>query len=64
MQKIGIHLLNIQMSHILTVHQFPLIHKDPFDRLLLAQAKVEKLKFLTADNTILKYPENFIIDIC
>ena len=33
----------------------PLIHKDPFDRMLIAQAQVEGLTLLTADATIARY---------
>jgi len=35
--------------------KLPLIHKDPFDRLLIAQATVEDLTLLTADATIARY---------
>ena len=37
-------------------YSLPPIHKDPFDRLLVAQATVEGLTLLTADATILRYP--------
>ncbi len=38
-------------------------HKDPFDRLLLAQALSEKIVFLTEDRKILRYPYNFILPV-
>ena len=38
-------------------------HKDPFDRLLLAQAKVENLRFLTHDELIPSYGERCIIPV-
>lgn len=47
--------LPITLPHILKSTSYPFIHKDPFDRLLLAQSEVEKLHFITADNTILAY---------
>ena len=37
-------------------------HKDPFDRMLLAQAKVEGLMFMTCDKTIMKYGWPLLID--
>jgi PIN domain nuclease of toxin-antitoxin system len=43
-------------AHAAAVMQLPPIHKDPFDRLLLAQALVEGLTLLTADATLSRYP--------
>ncbi len=37
-------------------------HKDPFDRLLLAQAIAEKMKFMTADEKIPLYQQNCVIE--
>jgi PIN domain nuclease of toxin-antitoxin system len=42
--------------HALAVNDLPLLHKDPFDRLLLAQAKTEGLSLLTTDATLSAYP--------
>lgn len=47
--------LPITTRHTLEVEALPLIHKDPFDRILLAQAICENYMFLTADDTIEKY---------
>jgi PIN domain nuclease of toxin-antitoxin system len=41
--------LAIQHSHALRVATLPLHHSDPFDRLLIAQAQIERLPILTAD---------------
>lgn len=38
-------------------------HNDPFDRILIAQAKAENLMFLTHDSLIPYYEENFIISV-
>ena len=38
-------------------------HKDPFDRILLAQAKSERMKFMTHDTLIPYYNESFIISV-
>jgi PIN domain nuclease of toxin-antitoxin system len=47
--------LYISHSHALRVHALPSIHKDPFDRLLVAQAEIEELTVLTADPQIGRY---------
>jgi PIN domain nuclease of toxin-antitoxin system len=41
--------------HALAVGQLPALHKDPFDRLLLAQAQVEGMTLLTADEAVGRY---------
>jgi PIN domain nuclease of toxin-antitoxin system len=43
------------MSHALRVHALPLLHRDPFDRLLVAQALLEKLRILTSDRQVAQY---------
>lgn len=48
-------ILNINTNHILALDFLPRDHNDPFDRLLIAQAKAEKLKLVTADQKIWKY---------
>jgi len=48
--------LPITSQHALAVETLPLIHKDPFDRLLLAQASVEGIVLLTADPILARYP--------
>jgi PIN domain nuclease of toxin-antitoxin system len=51
----GISILNIKLSHILAIGELPLHHRDPFDRLLIAQAKFEKIGFISRDPEIAKY---------
>jgi PIN domain nuclease of toxin-antitoxin system len=46
----------ILSQHAVEVDSLPPIHKDPFDRILIAQAKVEGITLLTADATIAQYP--------
>ena len=48
--------LPILADHVLAVARLPLIHRDPFDRLLIAQAMTEGITLLTADRTIGRYP--------
>jgi PIN domain nuclease of toxin-antitoxin system len=47
--------LDITTEHALAVEHLPHHHKDPFDRLLVAQAQTEKLVLVTADNRIKQY---------
>ncbi len=56
LQQAGFNELPIFAEHVLAVARLPAIHKDPFDRLLVAQATVEKMTLLTADDTLAKYP--------
>ncbi len=49
-------ILPITLKHILILNSLPLHHRDPFDRLLIAQAKVEKLTILTNDPKFEEYP--------
>jgi PIN domain nuclease of toxin-antitoxin system len=47
--------LHITGEHALTVFDLPLLHKDPFDRLLLAQAIVEDARLVTVDRRLGDY---------
>lgn len=51
----GLHLLPITLDHALRVGDLPLHHKDPFDRLLIAQALVEEAVLASADAAIAAY---------
>ena len=56
--KLGFHEVPIAFKHLHAVNQLPWIHRDPFDRLLVATAKVESTgKLLTADKTLVAYGE-------
>lgn len=48
--------LPILGGHVTAVAGLPPIHKDPFDRLLVAQATVEGITLFTVDRTIARYP--------
>ena len=48
-------LLNIKINHIAVVATLPLHHRDPFDRLLIAQAMVEQIPVLSADSAFDAY---------
>ncbi len=48
--------LSIELAHVLALDKLPLHHKDPFDRLLIAQAMVEDAALITADPVLKRYP--------
>lgn len=48
--------LAVMGNHAAAVSVLPPIHRDPFDRILIAQAQVEGLTLLTADKTVARYP--------
>ena len=48
--------LPVSGDHAVSVEALPEIHRDPFDRLLVAQALCEGVTLLTADPTVAKYP--------
>lgn len=50
-----IQLLLIQPEHTLAVQDLPHYHKDPFDRMLVVQAKAESLTLVTQDGTLSRY---------
>jgi PIN domain nuclease of toxin-antitoxin system len=52
--------LPITIGHALAVKQLPNLHRDPFDRIMLAQAKAAGLTFVTSDPEILRYPGAFL----
>ena len=48
--------LPVNGDHAVAIRALPLIHKDPFDRILIAQATVEGITLLTADPIVARYP--------
>jgi PIN domain nuclease of toxin-antitoxin system len=56
LQDQGYQALAISTEHSLAVEDLPLIHKDPFDRILIAQATVEGITLLSADELVIQYP--------
>jgi PIN domain nuclease of toxin-antitoxin system len=48
--------LPIGSEHVVAIDNLPAIHKDPFDRVLVAQAQVEGITLLTVDPTVAEYP--------
>lgn len=52
----GFRSLPITLEHANRIGQLPQIHKDPFDRILVAQALEESLSLMTRDEILAKYP--------
>lgn len=48
--------LPITSDHMIAIDTLPQIHKDPFDRVLVAQALVEGVVLLTSDALLMRYP--------
>ncbi len=51
----GIDLLGIEPAHARAVRHLPAHHRDPFDRMLVAQAQVERLTLVTRDKRLAQY---------
>jgi len=51
----GFGLLNVSLAHLATVSTLPFHHRDPFDRLLVAQAMVEQLEVVSVDDAFDAY---------
>jgi len=54
----GFSLLGISTDHIKKVTELPFIHRDPFDRIIIAQSMVENMTIITVDENIQKYDVN------
>ncbi|NQU62758.1 MAG: type II toxin-antitoxin system VapC family toxin [SAR324 cluster bacterium] len=53
--------LNVEHHHACRVSVLPGIHRDPFDRILIAQAQTEKLLFITADQQLKEYDVEMLL---
>jgi PIN domain nuclease of toxin-antitoxin system len=56
MEVNGIELLPIDIGHTAVVSELPFHHRDPFDRLLIAQAMIEEIPVVGADSAFDAYP--------
>ena len=54
-QENNIQLLPIDLAHIIYLEQLPAHHKDPFDRIIIAQAIIEGLTIVTVDHVFSDY---------
>jgi PIN domain nuclease of toxin-antitoxin system len=53
--------IDITAAHALAVSDLPAIHRDPFDRIMIAQANVEGLTLVTADAVLGRYPARVMV---
>lgn len=60
MRSSGVLGIPIEHAHALAVASLPLHHRDPFDRLLVAQAQVEDLPIVSVDGQLARYDVEFI----
>jgi PIN domain nuclease of toxin-antitoxin system len=51
----GLHVLAIDWAHAAAVERLPFRHRDPFDRLLVAQAQIDRLTIVSSDAVFGKY---------
>jgi PIN domain nuclease of toxin-antitoxin system len=56
-EQAGYGFLSLRERHVIALESLPLLHADPFDRMLIAQAKAESLLFLTHDRPLSGYGE-------
>jgi PIN domain nuclease of toxin-antitoxin system len=62
MDESGLIELSVRFTHAVEMAKLPLLHRDPFDRMLVAQAISESLFLITADNQLPQY-SNLVIRI-
>ena len=55
LEKLSIQIVPISLDHVLETASLPLHHGDPFDRLLIAQSRVENIPIVTGDRHFKKY---------
>jgi PIN domain nuclease of toxin-antitoxin system len=56
----GITILPIKTAHLTALESLPLLHRDPFDRLLVATAIYEQMTFISADKNVAQYDVSLI----
>jgi PIN domain nuclease of toxin-antitoxin system len=59
-REAGYRILPIEPEHVVEVQNLPAHHKDPFDRLLVAQALTEPMRLLTHDSLVARYSDTII----
>lgn len=63
LRELSADLLAIELEHIDTLSRLPLIHRDPFDRLLISQALQEDLTIVSGDRAFAAYPGLSVLEI-
>jgi PIN domain nuclease of toxin-antitoxin system len=57
----GYQVIDITPAHVVALEQLPPLHRDPFDRILVAQAISTPLRLLTRDRTVAAYSDTIIL---
>lgn len=60
LKRNGVQILTVTSDHVLRIESLPDHHRDPFDRMLIAQSLEEKLPLVTADRVFARYPVEVI----
>ena len=60
-REAGYTILPVSGEHAVAVGALPFLHRDPFDRLLVAQAAHEPMRLLTSDPAVKAYDDNIIL---
>jgi PIN domain nuclease of toxin-antitoxin system len=60
MDLIGADVLPIRVNHVSALHGLPDHHRDPFDRIIAAQAIADGLPLVASDPVLQKYPVQFV----
>jgi PIN domain nuclease of toxin-antitoxin system len=55
LQRCGFGTLHIQHAHALRVAALPMHHRDPFDRMLIAQSQIDRIPIITVDRRFAAY---------
>ena len=53
--RAGVQTLGIRLSYVIALGQLPELHRDPFDRILIAQSMVEKATLVSKDTNLKQY---------
>lgn len=61
-RQAGYELLDISPAHVVAIETLPMLHADPFDRILVAQALATPLRLLTHDPMMARYSDTIIRD--
>jgi PIN domain nuclease of toxin-antitoxin system len=56
----GFRILPIEREHLIALSTLDLIHRDPFDRIIIAQAIAENMPLVSSDDIFLQYPINCV----
>ncbi len=56
LRTVGFGELDVRLRHVRALRSLPALHRDPFDRMLVAQALADGLVLVTADEIVARYP--------